>query len=278
VKSPPLADLGTLERYRVPVGTRMSLLANIDARDNEGIPFSRAEAEALTALDLKEIRRLQEILYAQAGHALLVVLQGLDTSGKDGTIRKVFGRIPPLGITAISFKKPIPEELTHDFLWRIHRAAPPIGMIAVFNRSHYEDVLVARVHNLVEADRIEARYRQINDFERCLVENRVTIIKFFLHISKKEQKKRLRARLADPTKRWKFDPNDISERKYWNEYISAYELAMQRCNTVEAPWFIVPADRKWYRNAVVSRIVRRTLEAMDLRYPADPPGLGNIRI
>src|SRR3954447_21245404 len=278
MKSLPVADLDTLERYRVPVGTRMSLLANIDARDNEGIPFPRAEAEVSTALDLKEIRRLKEILYAQAGHALLVVLQGLDTSGKDGTIRKVFGRIPPLGITAISFKKPTPEELAHDFLWRIDRAVPPIGMIAVFNRSHYEDVLVARVHNLVETDRIEARYRQINDFERRLVENRVTIIKFFLHISKKEQKKRLRARLADPTKRWKFDPNDISERKYWNEYIAAYELAMQRCNTVEAPWFIVPADRKWYRNAVVSRIVRRTLEAMDLRYPAEMPDLDKIRI
>jgi PPK2 family polyphosphate:nucleotide phosphotransferase len=273
-----MANLGALERYRVPVGTRKSLLATIDARDNEGMPFPRAETEAATALDTKEIRRLQEVLYAQAAHALLVVLQGLDTSGKDGTIRKGFGRIPPLGITAINFKKPTPDELAHDFLWRIHRAVPPIGMIAIFNRSHYEDVLVARVHNLIEPDRIEARYRQINDFERHLVENRMTIIKFFLHISKKEQKKRLRARLTDPTKRWKFDPNDIAERKYWNEYISAYELALQRCSTVEAPWFIVPADRKWYRNAVIARIVRRTLEAMDLRYPAEMPDLDKIRI
>jgi PPK2 family polyphosphate:nucleotide phosphotransferase len=275
---PPVVNLGTLERYRVPVGAQTSLLANIDARDNGGIPFPRAETEASTALDIKEIRRLQEILYAQAARALLVVLQGLDTSGKDGTIRKVFGRVPPLGITAISFKKPTPDELAHDFLWRIHRAVPPIGMIAVFNRSHYEDVLVARVHNRVEPDQIEARYRQINDFERLLVENRVVIVKLFLHISKKEQKKRLRARLADPAKRWKFDPNDISERKYWNEYISAYEIAMQSCNTVEAPWFIVPADRKWYRNAVIARIVRCTLEAMDLSYPVDTPGLDNIRI
>ena len=275
---PPTVNLGTLERYRVPVGAQTSLLANIDARDSEGIPLSRAETEASTALDIKEIRRLQEILYAQAACALLVVLQGLDTSGKDGTIRKVFGSVPPLGITAISFKKPTPDELAHDFLWRIHRALPPIGMIAVFNRSHYEDVLVARVHNRVGPDQIEARYRQINDFERLLVENRVVIVKLFLHISKKEQKKRLRARLADPAKRWKFDPNDISERKHWNEYISAYEIAMQRCNTVEAPWFIVPADRKWYRNAVIARIVRCTLEAMDLSYPVDTPGLDNIRI
>src|SRR3954453_9743111 len=275
---PPVVNLGTLERYRVPVGAQMSLLANIDARDNEGIPFPRAETEAATALDIKKIRRLQEILYAQAACALLVVLQGLDTSGKDGTIRKVFGRIPPLGITAINFKKPTPDELAHDFLWRIHRAIPPLGMIAIFNRSHYEDVVVPRVHNLVEPDRIETRYRQINDFERHLVENRVTIIKFFLHISKKEQRKRLRARLTDPTKRWKFDLHDISERKYWKEYIVAYEAALQRCGTLEAPWFIVPADRKWYRNAVIARIVRCTLEAMDLSYPVDTPGLDNIRI
>ena len=275
---PSVVNLGTLERYRVPVGAQMSLLANIDARDNEGIPFPRAETEASTALDIKKIRRLQEILYAQAARALLVVLQGLDTSGKDGTIRKVFGRVPPLGITAISFKKPTPDELAHDFLWRIHRAVPPIGMIAVFNRSHYEDVLVARIHNLVEPDQIEARYKQINDFERLLVENRIAIVKLFLHISKKEQKKRLRARLADSNKRWKFNPDDISERQYWDEYVAAYELALQRCSTIEAPWFIVPADRKWYRNAIIARIVRCTLEAMDLRYPADAPGLDKIRI
>jgi PPK2 family polyphosphate:nucleotide phosphotransferase len=274
----PVTNLGSLERHRVSVGTQTCLLANIDARDKEGMPFPRAEIEASAALDIKEIRRLQEILYAQAAHAVLVVLQGLDTSGKDGTVRKVFGSIPPLGITAISFKKPTPDELAHDFLWRIHRAVPPIGMITIFNRSHYEDVLVARVHNLVGRDRIEVRYRQINDFERYLVENRITIIKFFLHISKKEQKKRLQARLADPTKRWKFNLDDLSERRYWDEYIAAYELALRHCSTVEAPWFIVPADRKWYRNAIIARIVRRTLEAIDLHYPADTPGLDNIRI
>jgi PPK2 family polyphosphate:nucleotide phosphotransferase len=274
----PVADLGSLERYRIPVGTRTSLLADTDSRDNEGMPFPRAETEASTALDIKEIRRLQEILYAQAAHAVLVVLQGLDTSGKDGTIRKVFGSIPPLGITAIGFKKPTPDELAHDFLWRIHRAVPPIGMIAIFNRSHYEDVLIARVHNLVEPDRIEARYRQINDFECHLVENRVTVIKFFLHISKKEQKKRLQARLANPTKRWKFNPDDISERQYWDEYVAAYEVALQRCSTIEAPWFIVPADRKWYRNAIIARIVRRTLEAMDLRYPEDKASPDDVHI
>ena len=277
---PPVVNLGTLERYRVPVGAQTSPLANIDARDNEGMYCPRAATEASTALDIKEIRRLREILYAQAARALLVVLQGLDTSGKDGTIhREVFGRVPPLGITAISFKKPTPDELAHDFLWRIHRAVPPIGMIAVFNRSHYEDVLVARVHNRVEPDQIEARYSQINDFERLLVENRVVIVKLFLHISKKEQKKRLRARLADRAKRWKFNTDDISGRKYWNEYISAYEIAMQSCNTVEAPWFIVPAEpRMGSQRSNLFRIVRCTLEAMDLSYPVDTPGLDNIHI
>ena len=274
----PVANLGSLERYRVPVETRTSLLADIDARDNEGMPFPRAEIEASTTRDVREIRRLQEILYGQAAHALLVVLQGLDTSGKDGTIRKVFGSIPPLGITAINFKKPTLNELAHDFLWRIHQAVPPIGMIAIFNRSHYEDVLVARVHKSVEPDRIAARYGQINDFERYLVENQVTIVKFFLHISKKEQKKRLQARLTDPTKRWKFSPDDIAERKYWDEYLAAYELALQRCSTVEAPWFIVPADGKWYRNVIIARVVRRTLEAMDVSYPADMPGLDKFHI
>jgi PPK2 family polyphosphate:nucleotide phosphotransferase len=273
----PAIHLGVLERYRVPVEWKGGL-SDVDPREREAMPFSRPETEAATAADIAEIDRLQEILYAQAKYALLVVLQGPDTSGKDGTIRRVFSPINPLGAVATSFKKPTPHELAHDFLWRIHKAVPAAGMIGIFNRSHYEDVLVPRVHGLVPADRIEARYHQINAFEQHLVENDIVIIKFYLHISKKEQKSRLEARLKDPTKRWKFSADDLAERKHWDDYNSAYETALQRCSTKWAPWFIVPADRKWYRNAVVARIVRATLEAMDLAYPPEMPGLDDIRI
>jgi PPK2 family polyphosphate:nucleotide phosphotransferase len=273
----PAIHLGALERYRVPVEWK-GALSDVDPREREAIPFPRPETEAATAADTAEIDRLQEILYAQAKYALLVVLQGPDTSGKDGTIRRVFSPINPLGAVATSFKKPTPHELAHDFLWRIHKAVPAAGMIGIFNRSHYEDVLVPRVHRLVPAERIEARYRQINAFEQHLVENDVIIVKCYLHISKKEQKSRLEARLKEPTKRWKFGADDLAERKHWDDYISAYETVLQRCSTKWAPWFIVPADRKWYRNAVVARIVRATLEAMDLTYPPEMPGLDKVRI
>jgi PPK2 family polyphosphate:nucleotide phosphotransferase len=273
----PAINLGALERYRVPVNWKGEL-SDVDPRDREATPFPRPETEAATEADVAEIDRLQEILYAQAKYALLVVLQGPDTSGKDGTIRRVFSPINPLGAVATSFKKPTPHELAHDFLWRIHKAVPPVGMIGIFNRSHYEDVLVPRVHRLVPADRIEARYRQINAFEQHLAENDVTILKFYLHISKKEQKARLEARLRDPTKRWKFNPDDLAERKHWSDYLSAYEIALQRCSTHWAPWFIVPADHKWYRNTVVARIVRATLEALDLTYSSEMPGLDKVRI
>jgi PPK2 family polyphosphate:nucleotide phosphotransferase len=253
-------------------------LSDIDPRDRDAIPFPRPETEAVTADDIAKIERLQEVLYAQAKYALLVVLQGPDTSGKDGTIRRIFGPINPVGAVATSFKKPTPHELAHDFLWRIHKSVPPAGMIGIFNRSHYEDVLVPRVHGLAPTDRIEARYRQINAFEQHLVENDVTILKFYLHISKNEQKARLEARLQDPTKRWKFSPDDLAERKHWGEYVSAYEIALRRYSTEWAPWFIVPADHKWYRNAVVARIVHATLEGLDLTYPSEMPGLDKVRI
>ena len=273
----PTTNLGALERYRVPTDWKGDL-SDIDPHDREAIPFPRPEAEAATAADIAEIDRLQEVLYAQAKYALLVVLQGPDTSGKDGTIRRIFSPLNPLGAVAASFKKPTPHELAHDFLWRVHKVVPPAGMIGIFNRSHYEDVLVPRVHGLVPADRIEARYHQINAFEQHLVENDIVIIKFYLHISKKEQKSRLEARLKDPTKRWKFSADDLAERKHWDDYISAYETVLQRCSTKWAPWFIVPADRKWYRDAVVALIVRATLEALDLTYPPEMPGLDKVRI
>jgi PPK2 family polyphosphate:nucleotide phosphotransferase len=273
----PTINLGALERYRVRVEWKGEL-SDIDPGEREAIPFSRSETEAATAADIGEIDRLQEVLYAQAKYAILVILQGPDTSGKDGTIRRVFGPINPVGAIATSFKKPTPPELAHDFLWRIHKAVPAAGMIGIFNRSHYEDVLVPRVHALVPPDRIEARYRQINAFEEHLAENDVTILKFYLHISKKEQKERLEARLRDPTKRWKFSPDDLAERKHWGDYLSAYEILLQRCSTQWAPWFVVPADHKWYRNAVVGRIVRATLEALDLTYPPEMPGLDKVKI
>ncbi len=270
-------NLGALERYRIPVDWKGEL-SDTDPRDRKAIPFSRPETEAATAADIAEIDRLQEVLYAQAKYALLVVLQGPDTSGKDGTIRRVFGPINPVGAVATSFKKPTPHELAHDFLWRIHKAVPSAGIIGIFNRSHYEDVLVPRVHGLVAVDRLEARYREINAFEQYLGENNVTILKFYLHISKKEQKARLEARLRDPTKRWKFSSDDLAERKHWGDYLSAYEIALRRCSTQWAPWFIVPADHKWYRDAVVARIVRAALEALDLTYPPEMPGLDKVRI
>jgi PPK2 family polyphosphate:nucleotide phosphotransferase len=274
----PKIELGALERYRVRGGAEPPRLADIDPKDRNGLSLDKAEIEIATMADVAEIDRLQDILYAEAKHAILVVLQGLDTSGKNGTIHKVFGPIDPLGVLATSFKAPTPPELAHDFLWRVHKVVPPVRVIGVFNRSHYEDVLVARVHGLVPHDRLEARYDQINAFERHLAANDTVILKFFLHISKEEQKARLQARLDDPTKRWKFSPSDLAERKYWDDYQTAYQIALERCGTEWAPWFIVPADRKWYRNAVVARILRATLEALDLAYPADMPGLDKIRI
>jgi PPK2 family polyphosphate:nucleotide phosphotransferase len=266
-----------LDRYRVAVENDVRLTDD-EARDRSGLPGAKDDIKAATAGDIAEIDRLQEILYAQAKHALLVVLQGMDASGKDGTIRKVFGPLNPLGAVATSFKEPTRHELAHDYLWRIHQAVPPRGVIGLLNRSHYEDVVAVRVRGLAPLQRIERRYDQINAFERHLVENDVTILKFYLHISKSEQKARLQARLEDPTKRWKFSPHDLAARKRWDDYIAAYRIALQRCSTDRAPWFIVPADRKWYRNAVIARLVRQTLEAMHLAYPSEMPGLDSLEI
>ncbi len=270
----PAVDLGGLERYCVCTGGGPVKLADIDPRDRKGLPFGKAEAKKATKADIAEIDRLQEILYAQAKHALLVVLQGMDASGKDSTIRRVLGHLDPLGVVATNFKKPTEHELAHDFLWRVHKAVPPLRIIGIFNRSHYEDVVTVRVQALVPLDRINARYDEINAFEKHLVENDTTILKFFLHISKKEQIRRVQARLEDPTKHWKFGPEDIAARKRWGDYIAAYEIALARCSTAWAPWLIVPADRKWYRDAVIAHIVRRALESLDLSYPTDMPGLG----
>ncbi|HET7593928.1 MAG TPA: PPK2 family polyphosphate kinase [Stellaceae bacterium] len=274
----PKIDLGELERYRVRTDGGRVTLADIDPRDRKGLPLDKPEAKKATKADIAEIDRMQEILYAQAKHALLIVLQGMDASGKDGTVRDVLGRLNPMGAIATNFRKPTEAELAHDFLWRVHKAAPPRRMIGIFNRSHYEDVLVTRVHGLVPPERIEARYDAINAFEKMLADNDTTIVKFFLHISRKEQTRRLTARLDDPTKRWKFSHGDIAEHNRWDDYTAAYEIALARCSTATAPWFIVPADRKWYRDAVIARIVRRTLDALDLSYPSEAPGLDELQI
>lgn len=207
--------------------------------------------------------------YAENQRALLLVLQGMDTSGKDGTIRTIMRGINPQSCQVTSFKVPSAEELDHDFLWRIHQSVPRKGHIGIFNRSHYEDVLVVRVHNLVPASVWQQRYEQINMFERILSETGTVIIKCFLHISKEEQRKRLQDRIDDPRDHWKFNPQDLKERKLWDEYQKAYEEAVTRCNTKHAPWYIIPSDKKWYRNLVVSDLLRSQIEAMDPRYP-DP--------
>ena len=274
----PKIDLGELERYRVPAKGAAIKLSDIDPGDQTGLPLDKAAAKKAKQADIEALDRLQEVLYAEAKHALLVVLQAMDAGGKDGTVRDVFGHLSPMGVTATSFKKPTEQELAHDFLWRVHKQGPPRRMIGIFNRSHYEDVLIVRVHKLVPAAEIEQRYDAINSFERLLAENGTTIVKFFLHISKKEQTRRLQARLDDPTKHWKFSADDLAERKRWDEYMTAYEIALQRCSTPYAPWFIVPADRKWYRDAVITRIVRRTLDGLDLAYPHETPELEKLHI
>jgi PPK2 family polyphosphate:nucleotide phosphotransferase len=217
-------------------------------------------------------------LYAENCRALLLILQGMDTSGKDGTIRHVMTGVNPQSCQVVPFKQPSHEELDHDFLWRIHRAAPRRGDIGIFNRSQYEDVLVVRVHNLVPEAEWRTRYDRINEFEQLLVDGGVTILKCFLHVSKEEQRERLQARLDDATKRWKFSKGDLAERKLWDDYQRAYEDALTLCNTPHAPWHIIPADRKWYRNLLVSQLLRETLEELDPQIPPAEEGLEGITV
>jgi PPK2 family polyphosphate:nucleotide phosphotransferase len=254
-----------MKALRIPPGTGVSL-DDFDPRDASLVGEEDA-ARARTAEDAKAIDVLQDRLYAEGQRALLVILQGTDTSGKDGTVRTVFSATGPLGVSVHAFGRPSDEESKHDYLWRVHLACPRRGTIGIFNRSHYEDVLVAKVRGLAPAEAIERRYDQINAFERMLTENGTTILKFMLRISKKEQAKRLQARLDDPTKRWKFNPGDLEDRAHWDDYIAAYETMLARCSTEHAPWYVIPADRKWARNAAIAAIVRATLGAMDPQYP-----------
>ena len=252
-------------QFRIEPGTRAQL-ARRDPADASTFPDRKA-AEEQSKRDGAAINAWQDKLYAEGRRALLVVLQGVDTAGKDGTIRHVFNETGPLGVTVTAFRRPSEEELAHDFLWRAHLACPRRGTIGIFNRSHYEDVLVGRVRKLAPLEAIEQRYEQINAFERTLAENGTTILKFMLHISKTEQRERLQARLDEPDSRWKFNPGDLEDRKLWEEYQAAYELMLDKCSTAWAPWHVIPADRKWARNAAVAAIVRDTLETMNPQYP-----------
>jgi PPK2 family polyphosphate:nucleotide phosphotransferase len=261
---------------RVKPGTKVSL-KELDPRDT-GSFKSAAEAEEPLRRQLDELIRLQNLLYAKNRQALLIILQGMDTSGKDGTIRHVMSGLSPLGVQVTAFKAPSEEELSHDYLWRVHNAVPRKGYIGIFNRSHYEDVLVVRVHNLVPKKIWKLRYEQINQFEKTLVKNDVIVLKFFLHISKSEQRERLQQRLDDPTRYWKFSLKDVEERKLWPDYRKAYEAALTRCSSDWAPWHIIPSDHKWYRNLLVAETIVNTLSDLKLKYPPPSVDLAKIKI
>ncbi|MES2124662.1 MAG: polyphosphate kinase 2 family protein [Gemmatimonadota bacterium] len=259
-----------MNHYRVKPGSTVDL-GQIDPDDSGN--SSRDEAEEAKIRLTARLSELQERLYANQKNSLLIVLQGMDTSGKDGVIRHVMTGVNPQGCRVVSFKAPSTEELAHDFLWRVHQKAPARGEIGIFNRSHYEDVLVTRVHGWVSDDVAQQRFGQIREFEELLTENGTTIIKFFLHISKAEQKERLEARVADPAKRWKFNEGDLEERKLWDDYARVFEDMLGATSTERSPWYIVPANRKWYRNLVVADRVVQALEGMKLEQPPEPKGI-----
>jgi PPK2 family polyphosphate:nucleotide phosphotransferase len=251
--------------------------ARLNRRDpSDTLGMNKAEAD--TKPHIKKLRQLQDVLYADKRYALLVVLQALDAGGKDGSIRHIFSGVNPQGCQVTAFKEPTPEEKDHDFLWRVHRAIPERGLIGIFNRSHYEDVLVARVHKLVAKDVWSKRYGQINEFEEELYENGVRILKFYLHISKQEQLQRLQERLTDAKKNWKLSLLDFREREHWDEYLAAYEDVLTQCSTRHAPWYVIPSDHKWFRNYAIGAIVTDTLKRMNLRYPPAKIDLSQIHL
>jgi PPK2 family polyphosphate:nucleotide phosphotransferase len=253
------------KKYRIKHGSRLQW----DALDPAEHGDFKSEADALHETEecVRKIDPLQERLFAEGKRSLLIILQALDTGGKDGTIRHVMRGINPQGCQVTSFKAPTPDERAHDYLWRIHKHVPAKGMIGIFNRSHYEDVLITRVHGLISAQEAAERFDEINDFERMLANNGTQLVKFYLAISKDEQKRRLQARVDDPQKRWKFSTNDLAERRYWNRYPRFCSEALSATSTKHAPWYLIPADHKWYRNYLVARIVSATLEKMNPQFP-----------
>jgi PPK2 family polyphosphate:nucleotide phosphotransferase len=263
-------------RFRVEPGTPVRL-AEVDPDESENYQRKKDVSDELKK-QRDRISDLQARLYGEQKRSLLIVLQAMDTGGKDGTIKGVFQGVNPQGCQVWSFKAPSNEEAAHDFLWRYHQKTPPRGMIHIFNRSHYEDVLIVRVKDLVPESVWKPRYEAINQFEQALNLAGVTVLKFYLHISKEEQKRRLESRLADPDKRWKFSTNDIKERAYWDDYMAAFEDAINNCSTANSPWYVIPANKKWYRNLVVARTIADTLEALNPKYPAAEPGLEKVSV
>jgi PPK2 family polyphosphate:nucleotide phosphotransferase len=270
-------DDGVSARWRVAPGTKVEV-GDLDPADLRGAPGDRTATEAATAALGRRLVDLQERLWAESRQAVLIVLQAMDAGGKDGTIKSVFDGVNPQGCRVTAFKEPTPIELAHDFLWRVHQVVPKHGEIGIFNRSHYEDVLIVRVHDIVARKVWEPRYEMIQVFESTLVAAGTQIVKLFLHISKAEQANRFRKRLDTPSKRWKFRKGDLAERELWDEYQTAYGDAITRTSTNEAPWYIVPADHKWFRNWAVSTVLVDTLERMNPRFPEPAEDLGSIVI
>lgn len=255
------------EMYRVPLKGKIKL-KDYDPNDSKLFEGNKKDGkETLQKLNA-ELETLQEEFYAEGKHRLLIVLQAMDTGGKDGVIRAVFEGVNPQGVKVASFKTPTPVELAHDYLWRVHQQTPGKGEMVIFNRSHYEDVLVVRVHNLVPEEVWSKRYQHIREFERVLADEGTTILKFYLHIDLKEQAERFLARVEDPTKQWKFNPGDLDERARWDDYMKAYEDMLSQTSTAWAPWYVIPSNKKWYRNWLISKIVIKTLKNLDMRYPA----------
>lgn len=252
------------DHYRVKPHARVRL-DEMPTEEDGGL--SKDEGQELLSDYSKRLVKLQELLYAEGRHALLIVLQAMDGGGKDSTIRAVFGPVNPQGCSVVSFKAPHELERRHDFLWRVHQQTPPLGHITIFNRSHYEDVLIVRVKGLAPEKRWKARYDHINAFEEMLHDEGTVILKFFLHISKDYQRQRMQRRLDNPEKHWKFNPADVTERQRWGEYMEAYEEALGRCSTKHAPWYVIPAECRWYRNLLVTRLLVETLESLDMKYP-----------
>jgi PPK2 family polyphosphate:nucleotide phosphotransferase len=266
-----------MKRYLVEAGKKI-VLADRDPGDTKA--FDGGKEKGLKALQElnAELQELQELLYAEHKHRILIVLQAPDTGGKDGAIRRVFEGVNPQGVKVASFKVPTEEELSHDFLWRAHKVMPGNGEMVIFNRSHYEDVLVVRVHEYVPKAVWKQRYDQINEFEKLLAETGTTILKFFLHIDRDEQKERLQARLDDPSKIWKFRLGDLEERKFWDQYVEAYEDAINKTSTKHAPWYVIPANRKWYRDLAISTILVDTLKGLKMKYPKPEENLDGVII
>ncbi|NEX22657.1 polyphosphate kinase 2 family protein [Thiorhodococcus mannitoliphagus] len=263
------------KRFRVEPGSKVDL-SRVDASFKDR---HESHTQALPEIerDRDRLRELQYRMYAEGKRSLLICLQGRDAAGKDGTIKHVLGAMNPQGCRVTGFKVPSAEEAGHDFLWRYHKAAPARGQVAIFNRSHYEDVLVVRVHDLVSKTVWSKRYAQINAFERMLHENGTHILKFYLHIDPEEQLARFKQRLDDPARHWKISDGDYAERPYWDEYTAAFEDALSQCSTDQAPWFIIPANHKWFRNLAIARIVAETLESLDMRFPEPSVDIAEIR-